>query len=102
MSSRNKYLSQKERNNAVILRDTILFAEDEIKKREKSVEEIKQECLNILNTSEFIKKVDYFDIRDPENLEELKSASDSTQNILIAAAVYIGTTRLIDNKVILL
>src|SRR5680860_855031 len=33
MSSRNKYLSQKERKNAVILRNTILFAEEEIKKR---------------------------------------------------------------------
>ena len=92
MSSRNKYLSQNERINAVILRNTILFAEEEIKK----------ECLKILNTGEFIKKVDYFDIRDPETLDELKRIQNSPQNILLAGAVYIGATRLIDNKVFLL
>ena len=102
MSSRNKYLSEKERKNAVILHNTILFAEEEIKKRYKDPEEIKKECLKILNLSEFIKKVDYFDLRDPETLEELKSTQSSPCNALIAAAVYIGTTRLIDNKVVLL
>jgi len=102
MSSRNKYLSEKERKNAVILHNTILFAEEEIKKRYKDPEEIKKECLKILNLSEFIKKVDYFDLRDPETLEELKSTQSSPCNVLIAAAVYIGTTRLIDNKVVLL
>jgi len=102
MSSRNKYLSQNERINAVILRNTILFAEEEIKKRGRSLEEIKKECLKILNTGEFIKKVDYFDIRDPETLDELKRIQNSPQNILLAGAVYIGATRLIDNKVFLL
>jgi pantoate--beta-alanine ligase len=102
MSSRNKYLSEKERKNAVILRNTILFAEEEIKKRDKGLEEIKKECLRILNLNEFIKKVDYFDFRDPDTLEELKISQDSPRNVLIAAAVHIGTTRLIDNKVVLL
>ncbi|MHB1376876.1 MAG: pantoate--beta-alanine ligase [Candidatus Humimicrobiaceae bacterium] len=102
MSSRNKYLTEKERKNAVILHNTILFAEEEIKKRYKDPEEIKKECLKILNLSEFVKKVDYFDLRDPETLEELKSIKSSPFNVLIAAAVYMGTTRLIDNKVVLL
>ena len=102
MSSRNKYLSEKERKNAVILHNTILLAEEEIKKRCKDPEEIKKECLKILNLNEFIKKVDYFDLRDPETLEELKSTQSSPLNVLIAAAAYIGTTRLIDNKVVLL
>ncbi|MEI7615266.1 MAG: pantoate--beta-alanine ligase [Actinomycetota bacterium] len=102
MSSRNKYLSQKERINAIILRNTILFAEEEIKKRCRNLEEIKKECLKILNADESIKNVDYFDIRDPETLDELKSVQSSPQNILLAGAVYIGATRLIDNKVFLL
>jgi pantoate--beta-alanine ligase len=102
MSSRNKYLSENERKNAVILRNTILFAEEELKKRYKNMEEIKKECLEILNTNDFIRKIDYFDFRDPETLEELKSDQSRPLKVLIAAAAYIGTTRLIDNKVVLL
>lgn len=102
MSSRNKYLSEKERKNAAVLHNTILLAEEEIKKGRKDLAEIKKECLELLNMNESVKNIDYFDFRDPETLEELKSSKNSPCNILIAAAVYIGTTRLIDNKVILL
>ena len=102
MSSRNKYLSEKERKNAVILYNTVLFAEEEIKKGCKDLGEIKKECLEILNQNEFIKKIDYFDFRDPETLDEFKSTQGSPLNILIASAVYMGGTHLIDNKVVLL
>jgi pantoate--beta-alanine ligase len=101
MSSRNKYLSEKERKDAVVLRNTILLAEEEIKKGLKSLGEIKKECLGSLNMNESVKNVDYFDFRDPETLEEIKN-NKNRSNILIATAVYIGTTRLIDNKVVLL
>jgi pantoate--beta-alanine ligase len=102
MSSRNKYLSEKERKNAAVLRNTILLAEEEIKKGCKDLKEIKKECLELLSMNEFVKNIDYFDFRDPETLKELKSSKNRSYNILIASAVYIGTTRLIDNKVILL
>lgn len=102
MSSRNKYLSEKERKNAAVLHNTILLAEEEIKKGRKDLREIKKDCLELLNMNESVKNIDYFDFRDPETLAELKSSKNSPCNILIAAAVYIGTTRLIDNKVILL
>jgi len=102
LSSRNKYLSEKERKNAAVLRKTILFAEKEIKKGLKDIAEIKKECLELLIANESVKKIDYFDFRDPETLEELKKSKNITGNILIACAVYIGATRLIDNKVVLL
>ncbi len=101
MSSRNKYLSEKERKNAVVLHNTILLAEEEIKKGLKNLREIKKECVGSLNMNESVKNVDYFDFRDPETLEEIKN-NKNRSNILIATAVYIGTTRLIDNKVVLL
>ena len=92
LSSRNKYLSGEERKNAVILYKSILFAENEIKK----------ECMDMLASNKFVKKIDYFDIRDCENLKELEEIDDTVKKLLIAAAVYIGSTRLIDNKVVLL
>jgi len=102
LSSRNKYLSDEERKNAAILYKSILFAENEIKNGQKQISEIKKECMEMLSLNKFIKKIDYFDIRDSENLKEVKKADRSVNKILIAAAVYIGSTRLIDNKVILL
>jgi pantoate--beta-alanine ligase len=102
MSSRNKYLSEEERKNAAILHSTILFAEEEIKKGNGDLKEIKKKCIGILSSGKDVKKIDYFDFRNPETLEEERSSLSSPCKILIAAAVYIGTTRLIDNKVVLL
>ena len=102
LSSRNKYLSEKERKNAAVLYKTILFAENEIKKGLKDPQEIKKECLELLIANESVKNIDYFDFRDPETLEELKKSKTITGSILIACAVYVGKTRLIDNKVVLL
>jgi len=102
MSSRNKYLTEKERMNAAVLYDTILFAEKEIKKGLRDLAEIKKECLDLLKANESVKNIDYFDLRDPETLDELQKNKNITGSILIACAVYIGKTRLIDNKVVLL
>jgi len=45
-------------------------------------------------TQEPLAKIDYVEIVDLENLEPVKTVG---KNTLIAIAVYIGTTRLIDN-----
>lgn len=102
LSSRNKYLSKEERKNAIILHKTILFAENEIKSGKMSISAIRKKCIETILLNKFVKKVDYFDIRNPENLKEIKKIGTGTKRLLIAAAVYLGTTRLIDNKVILL
>ena len=59
---------------------------------------------NILNNKS-VKGIDYIDFRNPENLDEIKDPEGFRQNtghskILIAAAIWIVTTRLIDNIVI--
>jgi len=102
LSSRNRYLTKEERENATILYETILFAESRIKSGEKNLSEIKKDCREILKSNKFVSKIDYFDIRDPEDLGEIKKLSRCTGKFLIASAIYIGSTRLIDNKVILL
>ncbi|MCE5328751.1 pantoate--beta-alanine ligase [bacterium] len=102
LSSRNKYLSTEERKNAAILYKSILFAENEIKTGQTQISAIRRKCMEMLSLNKFIKKIDYFDIRNPENLKEIKKIDSGTEKLLIASAVYIGTTRLIDNKVVLL
>lgn len=100
ISSRNRYLSAEERRNAAILYECLNLAEDMVKNGEKDLEKIKRIILGKLEDNRFIKSVDYFEFRDPRTLEEIKRADKKYKSILAAAAVWIGKTRLIDNKTI--
>jgi pantoate--beta-alanine ligase len=102
LSSRNQYLNKEERKNATILYETILFAEKQIKEGNKNLVKLKKECIKKLSSNKFVKKIDYFDIRDPESLEKINKIENATGRLLIASAIYIGSTRLIDNKVIII
>jgi len=105
MSSRNRYLSGEERKNAVILYRTLKAAEEMVKGKSISLRQIKKVSLDTLGKNPYVKSIDYFDFRDPGTLEEIKNLKTyfklkSRNKILIAAAIYIGSTRLIDNVVI--
>ncbi|GAG59203.1 unnamed protein product [marine sediment metagenome] len=100
ISSRNRYLSAEERRNAAILYECLNLAEDMVKNGEKDLEKIKRIILGKLEDNRFVKSVDYFEFRDPRTLEEIKRADKKYKSMLAAAAVWIGKTRLIDNKII--
>ncbi len=100
LSSRNKYLSEKERENAVILYKCLNLAKDTILKGENDLEKIQRRMLKKLKENEFVKKIDYFEFRDPLTLEGKKKIEKNDKKILVAAAVWIGSTRLIDNIII--
>jgi pantoate--beta-alanine ligase len=100
LSSRNKYLSAEERENATILYGCLKMAKDMIKKGEKDLEKIRKVVITDLEKNRFVKKVDYFDFRDPRTLDRVKQVDKDGKNILAATAVWIGRTRLIDNMII--
>lgn len=100
LSSRNRYLSKNERENAVILYKCLKMAEDMIIKGERNLEKIKKIITDELKKNIFVKKIDYFDFRDPFSLEEKINIKKDDKKILAAAAVWIGSTRLIDNIII--
>ena len=96
MSSRNIYLSPEERTEALALSRTLEFAEQRIKDGERDV------SLLIGEIRDFIAKyplceIDYIEILDFRTLEEIKEVKGK---ILIALAVKLGKTRLIDNKIL--
>ena len=96
MSSRNKYLSDEERKSALILFKSLSMAKELIRSGELNSEKIRQKMLDIIN-AEPLARVDYISIVDAETLEDLNEIKDNT---LIALAVFIGKTRLIDNIIV--
>jgi len=95
ISSRNKYLIPQQRENAPVLYQSLKRAEDVLREG-KGVVQAKEEALGMLKSNRFVKKIDYVDIRDARTLEQVLDSSQKN-DILIAAAIWIGNTRLIDN-----
>jgi len=96
MSSRNTYLNEEERRSAVSLYQSLKMAERLIFDGERDPERLKSLI------KEYIEKfphtrVQYVEIVDPETLEEVREIKGP---VLIALAVFVGKTRLIDNRLI--
>ncbi len=94
MSSRNKYLNKKEREEAVCLYKSLQKAKEMIDKGTNDAKTIKQEMRKIIEKYE-IPKIDYISINSLSELKELKKIEKD--NTLISLAVFVGKTRLIDN-----
>jgi len=96
LSSRNQYLSSKEREQALILHRALTKIEHDITNGERQSSKLLQIGKNILNAAEGV-EVDYLAIVDPRSLLPVASAE---KGALVAVAAYVGRTRLIDNFVV--
>ncbi len=93
MSSRNIYLSPKERQAATILFKALTLAQQLQREGEKDAERIRREMTGLIQ-KEPLAQIDYVSIADAETLEEL----NLLDRLAVASlAVRIGKTRLIDN-----
>jgi pantoate--beta-alanine ligase len=93
MSSRNAYLSAEERQSALCLGRAITGARERYRQGTDSVADLRAGVLATIG-AEPRAAVEYVEFRDGETLEEIPTAGDET---LLALAVRIGKTRLIDN-----
>ncbi len=96
MSSRNKYLTRKERKEAPYIYKTLLEAKERILKRKltstKYIKKFIREQLTRFITS--LRKIDYIEIIDPDNLQSLEKVH---KNCIIVIALHTRNARLIDN-----
>ena len=92
MSSRNTYLSTDERKAALCLSKAI-FEGEKMAKEGFSVKEVLEKMEEIIS-SEKLAKIDYISAVD---LETIKDVDNFNKDTLVAIAVFIGKTRLIDN-----
>ncbi|MGM0365521.1 MAG: pantoate--beta-alanine ligase [Actinomycetota bacterium] len=95
ISSRNKYLSPRERKNAPVLYRSLKLAESALKKGKGPIQ-AKEEALGMLKSNRSVKNIDYLDIRCASNLDQVLDTKQKN-DILIAGAIWMGNTRLIDN-----
>lgn len=98
MSSRNIYLSKQERKVAQILYKSLQYGKDEVLKGKISLAQIAAKSRMFLEKIAQI-KVDYFEIRDAADLRTIKKIGVGSK-VLIAGAVWIGKTRIIDNMLV--
>lgn len=92
LSSRNTYLSEEERKAALCLSKAIFKGED-LAKSGSSVSEVLSKMKEIIS-SEKLARIDYISAVDLSTMEDAK---DFDGDRLVAIAVFIGKTRLIDN-----
>ena len=95
-SSRNTYLSEEERKAAVILHKGLVKGEEMVSAGEKDVKKVLDAITEIIE-SEPLAKIDYVEAVDFDNIETIDTIEGS---VLVAVAVYIGKTRLIDNFIV--
>ncbi|MBT5867535.1 MAG: pantoate--beta-alanine ligase [Nitrospinaceae bacterium] len=96
LSSRNKYLSPDERQTALSLSRSLQEAQSEIRRGTTSAEIIIRSMRNLFLDQKGV-QVDYIFICDPESFKEKEQIRGRT---LIALAVKVGPSRLIDNCIV--
>ena len=96
MSSRNAYLSPDERKDAAVLYQSLKKAEELMRSGERDASKIIAAMSDIIKTKPST-RVDYISIVDTKNLKDMSVISGEA---LIALAVFVGKTRLIDNIIV--
>ncbi|MBV1908167.1 MAG: pantoate--beta-alanine ligase [Kangiellaceae bacterium] len=92
MSSRNKFLTEQQKEEASSLRKILLNSAKEIEDGILNFERIKQRAIEQLKRRKF--KVDYLEICNKTTLED---ANKEDKELLIACAAWLGKPRLLDN-----
>ncbi|MDY3675137.1 MAG: pantoate--beta-alanine ligase [Prevotella sp.] len=95
-SSRNTYLSPAERNAALILSKSLALGKKAVDEGERDASKVVSIITESLQT-EPLARIDYVEVVDFENIQRVETISGET---LVAIAVYIGKTRLIDNFIV--
>jgi pantoate--beta-alanine ligase len=96
MSSRNAYLTPEQRRAATVLYRALSTAEQAFRHGTRDAETLRQTMQEVL-AAEPLATPQYVSCADPDTLGELQG---ETRRALLSLAVFIGTTRLIDNVLV--
>ena len=94
-SSRNVYLNSNERKASTILQEALKIAEKKIASGVRASHEIQKAMIDTISAEKEV-KLDYAEIVDLKSLQPVNTIEAPA---LLAAAIFIGETRLIDNYI---
>jgi len=95
LSSRNEYLSEDERKNALSISQGLREAKDAYAKGERAVSKIRDIVLKSIIASHGI--VQFVEVVNQKNLQKFSGILSSDEKVVILVAAFFGKTRLIDN-----
>ena len=97
MSSRNIYLDLQQRKQALVLQRSLLQVKQMDEAGEYNAARLIVAAKEVFVTEPAV-RLDYFEIVDPDSLDPI---NDVSKGALVAVAAFVGTTRLIDNILLL-
>jgi pantoate--beta-alanine ligase len=97
MSSRNSYLAPDERRRAACLHRALKAGEDLVRAGVAEPDKVRQKMRAVMRAEQGV-GVDYAEVADPDTLAPLTAIQD---RMVLLVAARIGTTRLIDNLLVL-
>ena len=97
MSSRNAYLTKEERALVPHIRKGLLALQEKAKQGEYSAKNLQDFFARYIKENIPMARIDYCNMVDKDSLEPLETLKDKA---VVAAAVYVGKARLLDNILI--
>ncbi|UCG78785.1 MAG: pantoate--beta-alanine ligase [Nitrospirota bacterium] len=98
MSSRNQYLSSEERKAASVIYRSMFETSEMLRSGSLMAGDARGYLVKKLRANKMVGEVQYASIYDPVTFEEIRG--EGAEEMLIAVALYIGGTRLIDNMLL--
>ncbi|HCZ05773.1 MAG: pantoate--beta-alanine ligase [Thermotogota bacterium] len=98
MSSRNVYLSEEERKQALALYKSLKLARQLYEEGERSADRIKEKMKELIGRYPLV-RIDYVEIVSEDFLQPVHTLDDGKEYI-VAVAAYVGKARLIDNTIL--
>jgi pantoate--beta-alanine ligase len=96
MSSRNRYLDANQRKTALVLSRSLARVQELFAQGERDAQNLIT-AGKLLFGGELDVRLDYFEIVDPETLDAISTLRGPA---LVAVAAFVGSTRLIDNRLL--
>jgi pantoate--beta-alanine ligase len=96
MSSRNAQLNPEQRRSATVLYQALAAAREQVAHGEREAAAVKQQALSLLARQPTV-RLEYFEVVDSEEMQPVEHIE---RPVRIAAAVWVGATRLIDNVLV--
>jgi pantoate--beta-alanine ligase len=93
MSSRNQHLHGGERTIAAVLYQALKTARSAIEAGTRDAAQVRAAALGLIPPDERL-RLEYLDVVDPDSMQPVETI---VQPVIVAGALWVGSTRLIDN-----